>query len=86
MTSNPTNSNEEKDFGEFRRKVKSAEVLSDCLAKMLLDRLRPPVRAQVEEETNETTVVQVEKVENGGEPSTPGTEPDASLGMKKSET
>ncbi len=36
MTSNLTNSNEEKDFGEFRRKVKSAEVLSASMERLLL--------------------------------------------------
>ena len=36
MTMNPTNSNEEKDFGEFRRKVKSAEVLSASMERLLL--------------------------------------------------
>ncbi len=55
----------------------------DCLAKMLLDRLKPPVKAQAEEEANRTTVVEVE---NGGEASTPETESDAALEMTKSET
>jgi len=36
MTINPHNSNEEKDFGEFRRKVKSAEVLSASMEHLLL--------------------------------------------------
>ena len=36
MTSNSDNSNEEKDFGEFRRKVKSAEVLSASMERLLL--------------------------------------------------
>jgi hypothetical protein len=36
MTMNPNNSNEEKDFGEFRRKVKSAEVLSASMERLLL--------------------------------------------------
>jgi hypothetical protein len=35
-TMNPTNSNEEKDFGEFRRKVKAAEVLSASMERLLL--------------------------------------------------
>jgi hypothetical protein len=35
-TSQPDNSNEEKEFGEFRRKVKSAEVLSASMAHLLL--------------------------------------------------
>jgi len=35
MTSHPDNSNEEKDFGEFRRKVKSAEVLSASMERLL---------------------------------------------------
>jgi hypothetical protein len=41
MTSNPSDSKsadskEEKDFGEFRRKVKSAEVLSASMERLLL--------------------------------------------------
>ena len=36
MTSHPDNSNEEKDFGEFRRKVRSAEVLSASMERLLL--------------------------------------------------
>jgi hypothetical protein len=36
MISNPDSTNEEKNFGEFRRKVKSAEVLSASLEKLLL--------------------------------------------------
>jgi len=36
MTSYPDNSNEEKNFGEFRRKVKSAEVLSASMERLLL--------------------------------------------------
>jgi hypothetical protein len=36
MTSNLDNSNEEKTFGEFRRKVKSAEVLSASVERLLL--------------------------------------------------
>jgi len=36
MTSNPDNSNEEKNFGEFRRKVKAAEVLSASMERLLL--------------------------------------------------
>jgi len=36
MTSNSDNSNEERDFGEFRRKVKSAEVLSAAMEHLLL--------------------------------------------------
>jgi len=36
MTNNPGNSNEEKDFGEFRRKVRSAEVLSASMERLLL--------------------------------------------------
>ncbi|MGA2855236.1 MAG: hypothetical protein ABSE40_00115 [Candidatus Sulfotelmatobacter sp.] len=36
MTSNPCNSNEEKDFGEFRRKVREAEVLSASMERLLL--------------------------------------------------
>lgn len=36
MTSHPDSSNEEKNFGEFRRKVKSAEVLSASMEHLLL--------------------------------------------------
>ena len=36
MTSNSDNSNEEKNFGEFRRKVKAAEVLSASMERLLL--------------------------------------------------
>jgi len=36
MTSNPDNSNEEKNFGEFRRKVRAAEVLSASMEHLLL--------------------------------------------------
>lgn len=36
MTTNPTNSSEERDFGEFRRKVRSAEVLSASMERLLL--------------------------------------------------
>jgi len=36
MTSNTDNSNEEKNFGEFRRKVRSAEVLSASMERLLL--------------------------------------------------
>jgi len=36
MTNHPNNSNEEKNFGEFRRKVKSAEVLSASMEHLLL--------------------------------------------------
>jgi len=36
MTSNVDNSSEEKNFGEFRRKVKSAEVLSASMERLLL--------------------------------------------------
>jgi len=36
MTSNLDNSNEEREFGEFRRKVKSAEVLSASMERLLL--------------------------------------------------
>jgi len=36
VTSQTDNSNEEKDFGEFRRKVKSAEVLSASMEHLLL--------------------------------------------------
>jgi hypothetical protein len=36
MTSHPDNSNEEKNFGEFRRKVKSAEVLSASMEHLLM--------------------------------------------------
>jgi len=53
----------------------------DCLAKMLLDRLKPPVKAQVEEETDETTMA--EKIESAGEASAVSTETDASLGTTK---
>jgi len=35
MTSNAENSNEEKNFGEFRRKVRSAEVLSASMERLL---------------------------------------------------
>ena len=35
MTSYSDNSNEEKDFGEFRRKVRSAEVLSASVEHLL---------------------------------------------------
>jgi hypothetical protein len=35
MASNPVNSNEEKDFGEFRRKVRAAEVLSASMERLL---------------------------------------------------
>jgi hypothetical protein len=35
MTSHPENSSEEKDFGEFRRKVKAAEVLSASMERLL---------------------------------------------------
>jgi hypothetical protein len=35
MTSHTENSNEEKDFGEFRRKVRSAEVLSASMERLL---------------------------------------------------
>ena len=35
MTSNPDNSNEEKNFSEFRRKVKAAEVLSASMERLL---------------------------------------------------
>jgi hypothetical protein len=34
--SNQDNSREEKDFGEFRRKVKAAEVLSAAMERLLL--------------------------------------------------
>lgn len=34
--SNPDNSKDEKDFGEFRRKVKAAEVLSAAMERLLL--------------------------------------------------
>lgn len=36
MTRNPDNSNEEKDFGEFHRRVKSAEVLSASMERLRL--------------------------------------------------
>jgi hypothetical protein len=36
MNSNSDNSNEEKNFGEFRRKVRSAEVLSASMEHLLL--------------------------------------------------
>jgi hypothetical protein len=36
MISNSDNSNEEKNFGEFRRKVRSAEVLSASMERLLL--------------------------------------------------
>ena len=36
MTNQADNFNEEKNFGEFRRKVKSAEVLSASLERLLL--------------------------------------------------
>ena len=36
MTSKTSNSNEEKDFTEFRRKVRSAEVLSASMEHLLL--------------------------------------------------
>jgi len=36
MTIYPENFNEEKSFGEFRRKVKSAEVLSASMERLLL--------------------------------------------------
>jgi len=36
MTSQAYNSNEEKDFGEFRRKVREAEVLSASMERLLL--------------------------------------------------
>jgi hypothetical protein len=36
MTSDSDNSSEEKNFGEFRRKVKSAEVLSASMERLLL--------------------------------------------------
>jgi hypothetical protein len=36
MSRNPNNSNEEKDFWEFRRKVRSAEVLSASMERLLL--------------------------------------------------
>jgi hypothetical protein len=36
MTSHPDKSNEEKNFGEFRRKVKSAEVLSASMEHLLM--------------------------------------------------
>jgi hypothetical protein len=36
MTSHLDNSNEEKNFGEFRRKVRAAEVLSASMERLLL--------------------------------------------------
>jgi hypothetical protein len=36
VMSNQDNSREEKDFGEFRRKVKAAEVLSAAMERLLL--------------------------------------------------
>ena len=36
MTTNSDNSNEERNFGEFRRKVKAAEVLSASMERLLL--------------------------------------------------
>ena len=36
MTIHPDSSNEEKNFGEFRRKVKSAEVLSASMEHLLM--------------------------------------------------
>jgi hypothetical protein len=36
MTSQPVNTNEETNFGEFRRKVKSAEVLSASMEHLLM--------------------------------------------------
>lgn len=36
MTENSDNSNEEKNFGEFRRKVRAAEVLSASMERLLL--------------------------------------------------
>jgi len=36
MTSQPDNFNEERYFGEFRRKVKAAEVLSASMERLLL--------------------------------------------------
>ena len=33
---NPDNSNQDKDFGEFRRKVREAEVLSASMERLLL--------------------------------------------------
>ncbi len=36
MTDNTDNVNEERNFGEFRRKVKSAEVLSASMERLLL--------------------------------------------------
>jgi hypothetical protein len=36
MTTQPDNFNEERNFGEFRRKVKSAEVLSASMERLLL--------------------------------------------------
>jgi hypothetical protein len=35
MTNNADNSNEEKNFGEFRRKVQAAEVLSASMERLL---------------------------------------------------
>lgn len=39
MTSRPDNSNQEKNFGAFPRMVKSAEVLSGCMERLLMERL-----------------------------------------------
>lgn len=36
MTRNPDNSSEERTFGEFRRKVRAAEVLSASMEQLLL--------------------------------------------------
>jgi hypothetical protein len=36
MTSQPDNFNEERNFGEFRRKVKASEVLSASMERLLL--------------------------------------------------
>jgi len=36
MTSHPDNSNQEKNFGEFRRMMKSAEVLSESMERLLM--------------------------------------------------
>jgi len=36
MTTNPNNSSEERTFGEFRRKVRAAEVLSASMEQLLL--------------------------------------------------
>lgn len=36
MTRNPDNSSEERSFGEFRRKVRAAEVLSASMEQLLL--------------------------------------------------